>query len=263
MGKGLAFGQKVGNPIDKTKIEKEFVLNNKETNFKFQQLLQEIPADDVLLAEKIISEARNTSSKIISDSIFITLTNHLSMALERIKKGIIISNPLTDLIKNFYPEEFILALQAQEIVKKERNILLPLDEIAFLTIHFVTAELDKNKSELNHILSLIQDLILQVKKTLAQEVDESSSSWQRFLTHLAFLSQRIIKNEERSEKEDILFDSVANTFSKAHKSIEFITEYLKQKYNYIISKNEQSYLMIHINRLQLEFGLAENYGGKN
>ena len=105
MGRGIAFQQKTGSIVDNDKIEKIFSLNNPETSSHFQQVIKEIPVEHILLAEKIISHAKKICSKELNDSIYITLSDHISTAIMRVKQNIIIKDPLLPSIKRLYSDE--------------------------------------------------------------------------------------------------------------------------------------------------------------
>ncbi len=255
MGRGLAFGQKVGNSIDEAKIEKLFVPQSEEKLNMFQQFIKDIPAEDFLLSQKIISHAQKNSTRLFDDSIYITLTDHLHSAIERAKSNVSVTNPLTSAIKSFYPKEFEFGVAAVEIIKQETGIELPVDEAAFFTMHFVTAELGESTPEFNTVLTFVQDIGDIAKESLQREVDETATSWQRFLTHLSFFAQRIMTGKKQSDKEALLFDSVSSAYPKAFETVEKIVKYIKENYSYDVGLDEKTYLMIHVNRLQLEFGI--------
>ena len=255
MGRGLAFGQKVGNSIDEAKIEKLFVPQSEEKFNMFQQFIKDIPAEDFLLSQKIISHAQKNSTRLFDDSIYITLSDHLHSAIERAKSNVSVTNPLTSAIKSFYPKEFEFGVAAVEIIKQETGIELPVDEAAFFTMHFVTAELGESTPEFNTVLTFVQDIGDIAKESLQKEVDETATSWQRFLTHLSFFAQRIMTGKKQSDKEALLFDSVSSAYPKAFETVEKIVKYIKENYSYEVGLDEKTYLMIHVNRLQLEFGI--------
>ena len=255
MGRGLAFGQKVGNSIDEAKIEKLFVPQSEEKFNMFQQFIKDIPAEDFLLSQKIISHAQKNSTRLFDDSIYITLSDHLHSAIERAKTNVSVTNPLTSAIKSFYPKEFEFGVAAVEIIKQETGIELPVDEAAFFTMHFVTAELGESTPEFNTVLTFVQDIGDIAKESLQKEVDETATSWQRFLTHLSFFAQRIMTGKKQSDKEALLFDSVSSAYPKAFETVEKIVKYIKENYSYEVGLDEKTYLMIHVNRLQLEFGI--------
>ena len=254
IGRGLAFQQKAGMDLNDLRIEKLFVLKNEETNNKFKKFIENIPLEQILLAEKIISHAKQVSSKNLDDSIYITLTDHLNAALDRARKNIAVTNPLTSAIKSFYPDEFSLGLDASKIVKEETGISFSLDEIAFITMHFVTAELGESTPEFNSILLFVQRVSEIAQKYVKTNIDETSNSWQRFLTHLSFFAQRIMTHKERPDKNAIIYEAVAKSFPDAYKAMCAIVEFVESEYAYTVPDDEKTYLMIHMNRLQIEFG---------
>ena len=257
MGRGIAFGQKPGMEVKESCIEKIFELKSNEVTNRFQKIVQELPVEDILLSEKIIAHARQRCPKELDDSIYITLTDHLNGALERVRNNISVTNPLTSAIKSFYPDEFQLGLDAVDIIREETGISFSLDECAFITMHFVTAELGVGTPEFTSILTFVQDISGFIKKNLKNDVDETSTSWQRMLTHLSFFAQRIMTGKERPEREALLYDSVSKTFPKAKECVESLCGYIKVKYDYTVGDDEKTYLMIHVNRLQLEYGVKE------
>ena len=92
MGCGIAFKKKVGDIIDENKIDKIFALENKYTNTKLQQLLKDIPIEYVEVSEKIIKYARTKAERKLNDFIYITLLDHMHMAIIRQREGICVKN---------------------------------------------------------------------------------------------------------------------------------------------------------------------------
>ena len=253
LGCGLAFGQKVGSLVDAEKIQKEFVLKD-EVSSRFQQFIKDIPIEHVLLSEKIIARAKELSTKQFDDSIYITLTDHIDGALERAKSGINVTNPLTSAIMSFYPNEYAYGLEAVRIIKEDCGIGLPKDDVAFITMHFVTAQLGENTPEFKSVIGFVMDVSNKVREALQKPVNEESTSWQRFLTHLAFFAQRIMTGKEQTSKEALLFDSVTQAYPKAYDEVKKLCDFIETTYGFKIENDERTYLTIHVNRLQMEFG---------
>lgn len=253
LGCGLAFGQKVGSKIDDAKVQKEFVLKQ-EISSRFQQFIKDIPMETVLLSEKIIAMAKEKSSRQLDDSIYVTLTDHIDCALQRTKSGIDVANPLTSAIINFYPEEYGIGLEAVSIIKNETGIQLSKDEAAFITMHIVTAQLGTNAVDFKNVAGFVMDISNKVRGNLPREVNEESTSWQRFLTHLAFFAKRIMSGMEQTSKEEMLFDTVTKAYPDAYENVKQLCDYIQKSYGFNIEKDERTYLTIHVNRLQQEFG---------
>jgi beta-glucoside operon transcriptional antiterminator len=87
VGKGLAFGLNKGDLINTDKIEKKFELK-KEVNHKFQELIQDVSMEEILICDDVINYIKKTSNKEIDDSIYVTLTDHIVNMIDRLRQGI-------------------------------------------------------------------------------------------------------------------------------------------------------------------------------
>ena len=257
MGRGIAFQQKVGAIVDTTKIEKIFALHNPETRNHFQQIIQDVPTEHILLAEKIISHAKEVCQKELHDSLYITLTDHISAALVRVDQQILLKNPLLLSIKRLYPEEYHLAEDALQIIHEETGVSFPEDEAAFLTMHFINAELGPNNRKINTIVFTAEKIAGIVVQHLEKDIDEEAISWQRFVTHVSFLVQRLLQGKDYSDNggDNSLFPILIETYPNAFNCVKDIKEFLEKEFTCVIGKEEQSYLLIHISKLQNEFGI--------
>lgn len=253
MGKGIAFGLKVGAPINQELIEKTFTLHNSETRNHFQKIIQEIPAEHILLAEKIISHAKKVCKKELHDSIYITLTDHISTALERMSNQIYLKNPLLPSIKRLYPEEYHLAKDALDIIKESTGVSCPDDEAGFITMHFINSELGPNNKGINTIVLTAEKIVEIVSQYLEKDIDEESNYWQRFITHISFLVERLIQDKEISSKDETsIFGMLKDNYPTAYQCALSIKYFLDTEFKCNIGEEELSYLIIHISRLQKE-----------
>lgn len=118
IGKGLAFGKKAGEFLEEDRIEKVFTLAEKSIGNRLAKLVQEIPIIYLSIAEEIVAMLREKSDLNLDDNIYITLTDHISMSLEREKNKVVFQNPLLMEIKQFYKKEFALSKEAAKIIDK-------------------------------------------------------------------------------------------------------------------------------------------------
>ena len=79
----------------------------------------QMPLEQVQISNEIISYAKKTMKLKLNQSIYVTLTDHISFAISRCKKGIHLENALLWEIKRFYPQEFELGRYAVELVKRD------------------------------------------------------------------------------------------------------------------------------------------------
>lgn len=102
IGKGLVFQKHAGDLVDETRVEKCFTLQNPRVMTKLEQLIKDMPSIYLSISEEIVEMIRSESDLKLSENIYITLTDHISMSLEREKKGVILGNPFLIEIKQFY-----------------------------------------------------------------------------------------------------------------------------------------------------------------
>lgn len=116
MGKGIGFQKKKGEEVETEKIEKIFRIP-RESSSQFEQLVRDMPYAHMQLAEQVIAYAKEHLGKHLNKNIYITLTDHLNFAVERIKQGAEFQNALLWEIQKFYHEEYQIGLKAIEMVK--------------------------------------------------------------------------------------------------------------------------------------------------
>jgi len=251
MGKGISFQKKVGDEINKDGVDKIFVLSKQDDYQRFQQLLKDIPYDFVMAGEKIISDAKTKLGKKLDDKIYIDLIDHIYCASTRIKEGISVKNPIIWDIKHFYPDEYVVGIDAIKYLKDYMNIELPEDEAGFIALHFVNAELsDGDIENVYEITKLMQEVLNIVKYTFNVEFDDDNVYYYRFITHLRFFAQRMINHTAYNANDDQdLYNLIKLKYKNAHACVEKISEFIATHYGYKLEDEEKMYLTIHIQRL--------------
>jgi len=253
MGSGLAFQRKVGERVDPSKIEKTFTLSNPEITNKFQQILADIPMEHMLISEKIIDYAKKRGEK-LNDTIYITLPDHISAAIERYKKGITLKNPLMWDIRRLYRDEFEVGEKAAEIVREAAGVSFLEDEKAFIAMHFVNAQLNESNYEMNKIYTIthiIQEILDLVSAYFHIRYDQNSLTYFRFVTHLKFFAQRLLSEpeDEEGDGDQELLAMIMEKNGDAFQCAQKIKRFLSYKYHYSIGNEEMTYLTIHIARI--------------
>lgn len=248
MGKGLGFQKKSGDDINKSAIEKIFQLPSDNVS-QFETLLEDMPYEHIKIAKDIILYAREKLDRHLNKNIYLTLTDHLSYAIERKRHGISVQNALLWEIKKYYHEEYLVGLQALEMVKNEVGIELSEDEAGFLALHIVNAEMDGNMHESVGMPAMLKDIMNIVKYHFGVELNETSLAYERFIKHLKFFVQRAVSGE-CYEADDLelnlsVKEKCANEYSCACK----IKKYVESKTSYQVSEEEIIYITVHINRV--------------
>lgn len=161
------------------------------------------------------------------------------------------SNTMLWDIKRYYVTEYQLGLRALDIIEKDLGVRLPEDEAGFIALHIVYAEMEEsNIAQVYQITQLIQELCSMVRYHFAIEFDEESTDYYRFVTHLKFLSRRLVEATQYKEHvSDGLFPILVEKYPETYRCVQRIGSFVLKKYGYQLAEDEQVYLMIHIERV--------------
>lgn len=252
MGRGLGFRKNAGDTIDAHLIEKTFSLKNGEVSDRLGELLEEIPQDIIVIAEKIISLAKNRLPGNLQKSVFISLTDHCNFAIQRHRQGVRLPNILLWEIKKLHVKEYAIGLEALDIIESDLNIRLDDDEAGYIAMHLVNAQLNSDMNDFKHVTRIMQEILHIVKYQLSIDYNEQAISYHRFITHLRFFAQRILgKNTVHSDDES-LHDVVKLRYKDAYECAKRIQIHIDQHYQHILTKEELMFLTIHIERVRAE-----------
>ena len=250
MGCGLGFQKKIGEIVDQSKIEKIYSIEDKNDSNKLMTLLSEIPLEYIQVSNEIISYAKYSLGKKINDNIYISLTDHISFAIERYKQGLNFENALLWEIKRFYNHEFLIGKEALAIIRKRLNVELPEDEAASIALHIVNAEL--NSTDMNDTLDItkmIQNILNIVKFHFNMELDEYSLHYERLITHLKFFAQRMLSGKTMKSEDTNFSEMIKVQYKDAYLCVEKIGKYILKEFEHELSDEEMMYLTLHIQRI--------------
>lgn len=248
MGRGIGFGTKIGNPIKEGQIEKIFRIKSRTLADQFKELLANMPLEHVRISNDIISYAERELKLRLNQSIYVTLTDHINFAIERLKMNIHPENALLWEIKQFYPQEYRLGQYSIQLIEKEMGVKLPQDEAGFIALHFINAEYGTDLKDVLKLPTLMQTILEIVKEELEVKLDEESLHYERFVTHVKFLLQRVYRKEQLEDKEEEMAEIVRQKYKREYICSKKIAEYIEQKTGSKISGEEIMYLAIHIRR---------------
>ncbi len=252
MGRGVGFKAKEGSSIDEKKIEKIFRLESKNTTERFKELLADLPMEHVQVSAEIISYAKEVLGRPLNPNVYVTLTDHINFALERLKKNMMFSNPLIREVRSFYHEEYLIGEYAIAMIEKQLGAKLPVDEAASIALHIVNAEYNAPMGDTIKITTLIQQVTELVKEYFHIQIDERSLSCERFVTHLRFLAQRVLAGEHL-KLDNLEFQEVIDRlYPKEYECSQKIRELIQSQYGHTVTEEEVAYLALHIKRIRME-----------
>lgn len=249
IGRGIAFKKRVGETVEKDKIEKTFVVDSPNVADRFVQLIEEVPINRLEMVTLIIKSAEAELERTFDGNTYIGLADHINYAVNRFRNGETIQNALLLEIKKFYPREFASGLKALEQISYYEGIELNEDEAGFIALHFINGGLNNDTTQTLLTTEMLQKVVLIVEDCLGIELDTESLNYVRFVTHLKFFIQRVIINEPRQESVPEMYEQVVQFYPKATESVGIIKHYLQEKLACRIYPEEEMYLILHVQRL--------------
>ena len=251
MGKGLGFQKKVGDLVDKEKIEKTFVLENTEAVEEWSRVYVNLPDAEMQVFLNILTFAEAVLQTKFDPSFFIALADHLHYAIERSREGVSLQNPLAWEVRKFYPRAYEIGKQALRLIAKDLEVQLADDEAASVALHFVNAQKDAGLHEKDRQMTQIVVGISEIVRLhFSYDLDEESFSYNRFMTHLQYLAQRIVSGVSGGKNDAFLYEQVKINYPESFICTQKIATYIKTSYAFELSLDEQVFLTIHIQRLK-------------
>lgn len=249
MGRGIGSKKKQGEMVPADQISKIFRIKSRTLAEQFKELLANMPLERVRISDEIISHAKDHLKLKLNQSIYVTLTDHINFAIERVSQGIEPQNALLWEIKRFYPQEFQLGIYALELIQDRLDILLPEDEAGFIALHFVNAEYGTDIRDAVKFPDQMQAIVDIVERDLGILLDESSLHYERFMTHIKFLIQRIYRKELLSSEDRELSLLMQRKYPREYQCSLKVAEYIMQATGSRLSEEEIMYLSVHIRRV--------------
>ncbi|EOZ5987580.1 PRD domain-containing protein [Enterococcus faecium] len=246
MGGGVGFNSSVGKEVDQSKIEKLFSLEDPKMQ-KFKEVISNTESKYFDLTERIILRAEEELNvNIGTDShLLFSLADHLKFAVNRSRNGSSMPNLMLQEIRMLYPKEFSIGNYGLSLINRNFSVSLPIDEAGYIAMHLVNAFVsDMDVSVMNIIVfvKLVSDIVNEIYM-----IDENSFAYQRFLTHLKFLSRRLFSSKEvESVGLNDMYPTLINKDSNLEYCINKIDQAIYENFDYHFSQEEKVYLMIHI-----------------
>ena len=197
---------------------------------------------------EIVEMLTQTLERKLNEAIYISLSDHIYMAITRYLDGVVVKNSMLWDIKRFYEKEYQAAKKVWKMINQTFKVELPEDEIGFITLHIVNAEMDnENLKQTMEVTKLMQEISNIVRYYFSVEFNTESVYYYRFITHLKFFAQRLLTDKEYEDDQDNeLFNTIRQKYRTSYKCVEKIAEFISRKYEQELSDEEKLYLTIHI-----------------
>lgn len=247
LGRGIGFPKAPYELTDLSKIDMTFYRVSSQT----VQMLTTISEDVIMVSSKIVQLAQTKLQNQFSTNVVFSLADHISFAIERIKKNEIFDFSLSYDIQHLYPKEYDVGLKALQYVKEDLKIIFPKAEATAIAMHFINARevssQNISKSNTDNTLNLI---IGTIEDQFNIKIDKKSFAFNRFKIHLQYFLKRIESNKQIHDEISVqlIQDMMENNYQIFKCGKEIVAQ-LNEKYRTEITDDEMFYLMIYIQRI--------------
>ena len=247
LGRGIGFPKTPYELTDLSKIDMTFYRVSSQT----VQMLTTISEDVIMVSSKIVQLAQTKLQNQFSTNVVFSLADHISFAIERIKKNEIFDFSLSYDIQHLYPKEYDVGLKALQYVKEDLKIIFPKAEATAIAMHFINARevssQNISKSNTDNTLNLI---IGTIEDQFNIKIDKKSFAFNRFKIHLQYFLKRIVSNKQIHDEISVqlIQDMMENNYQIFKCGKEIVAQ-LNEKYRTEITDDEMFYLMIYIQRI--------------
>ncbi len=249
IGKGIAFGKKSGDPGELTaQVEKIFVIEEKKNVAEFQQLLRRNDEEFIAFCEDLIWELSQQVNRSLNERIHVSLIDHISCTLYRLKVGEPIINPFLQEIRVLYAREFVLAEELCRKVELHYQVTIPQGEIGFVALHIHSAMYNgriQDALKSNRICNRVVNLL---EEEFGSPIDKNSFDCARFMVHLTYLMKRLSDHTPvENELAEMIVEQYPKAFAISQKTARLLEKELKLTE---LPLEELAFLTTHIERLR-------------
>lgn len=245
MGKGVAFGKKVGQTVSVTEDARVYSLKELTDRGEAKEIIKSVSPLCLELANEVLNQAEEEFGK-VDRSILFTMADHLDFAVRRIQNGEQISNPLTDDIRIMFYKEYKVAGCIRDLLKEKLGIRIDEHEIGYIALHVHSAIVDENVSQAMEIARTVRECICMVEEETGKSIDVMSLSYNRLMNHVRYMVARAIHGEKLKMS---LNDYMSVKFPGPYMTAEKICRKMEKSLKLPIPDIEIGYLAMHLERM--------------
>lgn len=245
MGKGVAFGKKVGQTVSVTADSRVYSLKELTDRGEAREIIKSVSPLCLELANEVLDQAEEEFGK-VDRSILFTMADHLDFAVRRIQNGEQISNPLTDDIRIMFYKEYKVAGCIRDLLKEKLGIRIDEHEVGYIALHVHSAIVDENVSQAMEIARTVRECICMVEEETGKSIDVMSLSYNRLMNHVRYMVARAIHGEKLKMS---LNDYMSVKFPGPYMTAEKICRKMEKSLKLPIPDIEIGYLAMHLERM--------------
>ncbi|EOJ8669249.1 MULTISPECIES: PRD domain-containing protein [Providencia] len=246
IGKGIGFNSKAGQNYHCNENDELFI---KPNDYDINNFLESIPIDIIKLTIEVINKCKPILNAELSDSLVLTLSEHITFAIERSKNSEI-SISLYE-VPYLYHVEFIAGKVAVDYINDKLGIILPANEASLIALHFVNAKLNnKSVGDTLRFTQTVYKIVNIINYSFHIQISTETDNFSRFINHLKYLLIRCQAHHDKSSQfNSVLEELVEKELLKNFACAKKIAALIETEYKIPVSREEIIYLTLHIERL--------------
>ncbi|WIM67356.1 PRD domain-containing protein [Corynebacterium breve] len=249
-GRGIGFGARHGDTVDKAKVHKVFVPADGRDPDHLGEMLAMIPGEVIAIVNASLEEVGVDPTMREKITLVTALADHVAMAIKRQAEGQQIEYPLEAEVRHLYPEDLALAQRLLQAINRRLNAPLPDSEAIAFTLHFVNANFASGDLSYTYKMTGVIEQILDVIGAhYGIELDSSFISVARFITHMRYLFVRLATKQQLTEGSPELSEQIRTLYPEASTCAHKIANIVELRFDSELSDEEIAYLTLHTERL--------------
>ena len=247
-GSGKKKKKKIGDLVDESRIEKTYIFKEKGEK-RTRRGINDIEPIYYEITSLLVSKATEQLNTQFYGEIFLAISDHIAFAIKRKKEKIDLPNVVLSETKAIYKNEYQLGLWTIKLIKEKIGIQLEEAEAGYIALHLVNFSTKNSSQNTSKIVNFVRDVIEVIEQTMNVQLELDSINYARLSTHLKFLAERVFRNDIENN-----IDTTENIRDMLKENIRLslcinrIKKRIENKYHYLLTPDEQTYLCIHIKK---------------
>lgn len=245
LGKGIGFGKKVSERIEPGVESTVYSLTAVSERGKAKELLKELEPVWLEMANEILCAAEKEFGEVDRDVLF-PLADHIAFAVKRLERGEVIANLLTQDIQVLFYREYKVASLLRDLLREEREMELPEDEIGYVALHVHSATAGEKVSSSMQIAAAVRECVTLIEQDTGKQIDVQTLAYNRLMNHIKYMAARVMTGEKL--KLD-MNKYISHEYPASYKIAETVCEHLGRHLKKPLPETETGYLAMHIERV--------------
>ncbi|MFD0319261.1 PRD domain-containing protein [Streptomyces flavalbus] len=252
-GRGIGFSSGQGKRVDPELIKKVFVPADGRDPDHLAEALALISEETLQTVITALHEAGIEDRGSTRPTLAVAVADHISGALERAARGIVIDYPLRAEVQTLYATEYAQAQRLLRAINERVTPALDPSEATALALHLVNAGFVSGDLSFTYTMTgVIQQMLAVVRERYGLDVSDASMSAARFITHVRYLFVRIQQHRQLKGQESTIGKGIRQHYPDATRTAQQLATIVELRLGQQLSDDEISYLALHVARMTMD-----------